>query len=108
MFVMCRHLIWIIQFNLITTSTQFDYECTVSKLMSCYSPSPHVLLLHKLLCMFLPFLDHPGQNKDSECGRLDSVGPDSNCACFSFYKAALLYKLHMFQNRLNDLTMAFY
>lgn len=45
---------------------------------------------------------------DSECGRLHSVGPDANCAWFSFYKAVLLYKLHMFQSRLSDLTMAFY
>lgn len=59
------------------------------------------------LYQFLPFLDHQGQNEDCEHGRLDRVGPNANCVLFSFYKAALLYKLHMFQSRLNDLTMAF-
>ena len=104
---MCRHFIWIIQFNLITTSTQFDYDCTVSKLENCYT-TPRTLTPQAALHQFLLFLDSRVRMRTAECGRLDSVDPDANRARFCFYKVALLYKLNMFQSRLDYLTTAFY
>ena len=53
-----------------------------------------------------PILDHQGQNEDSECGRPDSVCPDSNSVYFLFY-VSLPYKHSMFPGRSNYLTIAF-